>query len=245
MQFQTHCSNLICPLYSLIVLLVSATETVLDFALRWKKSHFLSSDLNRVKALMTTKRGEKDDVGEDYDNHLNNDDITKGETMTMINNVDRAVFKWLSKEITWLRLLRIVIGLKDSRKFFNQWEAKTKPIPPCTRDFSRASSELQVIASNGDCCIAPFVPLVIGRSNCFGFGFSTVMSVKTALILHLLTMRKKMLIVVPHLPVSPNRPLSIYTSVCLRSKFVLSYLAYEVAKNMLSYRFFNVFLKLL
>ena len=58
-----------------------------------KKSHFLSSDLNRVKALMTTKRGEKDDVGEDYGNHLNNDDITEGETMTMINNVDRAVFK--------------------------------------------------------------------------------------------------------------------------------------------------------
>ena len=34
--------------------------------------------------------------------------------------------------------------LKDSRQFFNQWEAKPKPIALCTRDFSRASSELQI-----------------------------------------------------------------------------------------------------
>ena len=87
---------------------------------------------------------------------------------------DRAVFKWLSKVITWLWLLRLVIGLKDSRQFFSLWEAKPKPTAPCTRDFSRASSELQVIARNCDWFIALFVPVVIGRSNCFGFGFSTV-----------------------------------------------------------------------
>ena len=57
---------------------------------------------------------------------------------------------------------------------FNQWEAKPKPIAPCTRDFSRASLELQVIARNFDWFIALFVPVVIGRSDCFGFGFSTV-----------------------------------------------------------------------
>ena len=88
--------------------------------------------------------------------------------------VIRAVFKWLSKVITWLRLLRLVIGLKDSRQFFNQWEAKPKPITPCTRDFSRALSELQVIARIYDWFIALFAPVVTGRSNCFGFGFSTV-----------------------------------------------------------------------
>ena len=49
-----------------------------------------------------------------------------------------------------------------------------KPIAPCTRDFSRASSELQVIARNCDWFIALIVPVVIGRSSCFGFGFSTV-----------------------------------------------------------------------
>ena len=62
----------------------------------------------------------------------------------------------------WLRLLRLVIGLKDSRQFFNQWEAKPKPIAPCARDFSRASSEWQVIARNSDWFMALFVPVVIG-----------------------------------------------------------------------------------
>ena len=61
-----------------------------------------------------------------------------------------------------------------------EWEAKAKPIAPCTRDFSRASSELQVIARNCDWFIAlpaRCLPVVIGRSNCFGFGFSTVIMV--------------------------------------------------------------------
>ena len=35
-------------------------------------------------------------------------------------------------------------------------------------------SELQIIARNCDWFIALFAPVVIGRSNCFGFGFSTV-----------------------------------------------------------------------
>ena len=52
--------------------------------------------------------------------------------------------------------------------------SKTKPIAPRTRDFSRASSGLQVIAMNCDWFTALFVRVVIGRSNCFGFGFSTV-----------------------------------------------------------------------
>ena len=64
--------------------------------------------------------------------------------------------------------------LKDTRQFFNQWEAKPKPIAPCTRDFSRASSELQVIARNSDSFMALFVPVVIGQSDYLGFGFSTV-----------------------------------------------------------------------
>ena len=48
------------------------------------------------------------------------------------------------------------------------------------RDFSCASSELQVTARNSHWFVELFVPVVIGRSNCFGFGFSTVM--KTALL---------------------------------------------------------------
>ena len=76
--------------------------------------------------------------------------------------------------ITWLRLLRLAIGLKDSRQFFNKREPKLRPIALRTHDFSRASSELHVIAGNCDCLIALSAPVVIGRSNCFGFGFSTV-----------------------------------------------------------------------
>ena len=40
--------------------------------------------------------------------------------------------------------------LKISRQFYNQCEAKQKPIAPCTRDFSRALSKLQIIARNSD-----------------------------------------------------------------------------------------------
>ena len=60
------------------------------------------------------------------------------------------------------------------KKFFNQRESKPKPIAPCTCGFSRALSELQVIARNYDWFIALPAPVVIGQSNCFGFGFSTV-----------------------------------------------------------------------
>ena len=62
--------------------------------------------------------------------------------------------------------------LKDSRQFFNQQDAKPKPIVPCPRAFSRASGELHVIARNCGWFKEVFVPVVTGRSNCFGFGFS-------------------------------------------------------------------------
>jgi len=47
-------------------------------------------------------------------------------------------------------------------------------VAPGTRDFSRAVSELQRIARNCDWLIVLFVPVVIGRNDYFGFGFSTV-----------------------------------------------------------------------
>ena len=51
--------------------------------------------------------------------------------------------------------------LKISRQFFNQWEAKPKPIAPCSRDFFRTLSKLQVIARNSDWFIALFASVVI------------------------------------------------------------------------------------
>ena len=65
-----------------------------------------------------------------------------------------------------------VTSLKSSRQSFNQWKAKQ--ITPCTRCFSRALSELQVIVDNCDWLIALFAPVVIGWSNYFGSGFSTI-----------------------------------------------------------------------
>ena len=75
-----------------------------------------------------------------------------------------AVFKWLTKEITRLRLLRLLIGWKDSRQFSDQWEAKAKPMELCTTDFSSALTKLQVIARNSHWFIGL---VVISRSNYF------------------------------------------------------------------------------
>ena len=38
----------------------------------------------------------------------------------------------------------------------------------------KTKTELQIIATNCDWFITLPAPIVIGRSNCFGFGFSTV-----------------------------------------------------------------------
>ena len=65
--------------------------------------------------------------------------------------------------------------LKRVAPVFQPMRSKTKTNRAMyTRDFSRASSEFQIIARNCDWFIVLFVPVVIGRSNCFGFGFSTV-----------------------------------------------------------------------
>ena len=51
--------------------------------------------------------------------------------------------------------------LKRLAPVFNQWEVKPEPIAPCTRDFSRASRELQLIARNSDWFMALFCAFVI------------------------------------------------------------------------------------
>ena len=73
----------------------------------------------------------------------------------------KAVFRRLSKAIVRLVLLRLVIGLKLSRQFFNQWEAIPKPIAPCMHDVSRTLIKLQMIAGKPDWFTALF-DVVIG-----------------------------------------------------------------------------------
>ena len=64
--------------------------------------------------------------------------------------------------------------LKRLAPAFQPMRIETKTNRTMYADFSRALSELQVTAGNGDWFIALPAPVVIGRSNCFGFGFSTV-----------------------------------------------------------------------
>ena len=63
--------------------------------------------------------------------------------------------------------------LKRLAPVFQPMRSKTKTNHTCTRDFSHASGELQVIARNCDWFMELFVPVVIGQSDYFGFGFST------------------------------------------------------------------------
>ena len=85
------------------------------------------------------------------------------------------VFNWVSKVncvCFGFAILRSVIGQQNSRHFFNQWKPKPKPIVSCRRAFSRALRRCHVIASNSDWLTEPFRSVVIGRSNCFGFGYT-------------------------------------------------------------------------
>ena len=76
----------------------------------------------------------------------------------------RAVFKW-PIESDWLKNLAPV---------FQPMRCESKPTAPCTHDFSRALSKLQVIASNSDWFIALFALVVIGWNDFFGLGVLTV-----------------------------------------------------------------------
>ena len=65
----------------------------------------------------------------------------------------------------WLKILAPV---------FQPMRSKAKTNLTMYAWFFRALSELHVIARNFDWFIALSAPVVIGRSNYFGFGFSTV-----------------------------------------------------------------------
>ena len=73
-----------------------------------------------------------------------------------------------------LRFVSLVIGLKISRQYFNQREEKPNPIAAYKHDIYHPLSKLQVIGRNSDWCISLFALVLIGRSDYFGIGFSTV-----------------------------------------------------------------------
>ena len=67
-----------------------------------------------------------------------------------------------------------MIGLKNSRHFFIQSEVQPKPIVTRSHAFSRALRQLPVITSSFDWFTVLSVFFVIGQSNYFGYGFTTL-----------------------------------------------------------------------
>ena len=64
--------------------------------------------------------------------------------------------------------------LKRLAPVFQLMRSQTKTNRTMYAWYSRALSKFQIIARNCDWFIVLFAPVVIGRSNCVGFGFSTV-----------------------------------------------------------------------
>ena len=71
-------------------------------------------------------------------------------------------------------LLRSVIGLENSRHFFNQSHAKLKPIVPWSLVFSRAWGYLHVFTLSSHWLLVMLIFAPIGHCNYFGFGFTTL-----------------------------------------------------------------------
>ena len=67
-----------------------------------------------------------------------------------------------------------MIGSKFSRHFFNQSEVKPKPIVARAGTFSRALCRLRVITWSFDWSSGLSPSFLIGQSNYFGFGFTTL-----------------------------------------------------------------------
>ena len=64
--------------------------------------------------------------------------------------------------------------LKNLAPVFPPMRSKTKTNRTWFARLFRALRKLQIIACNSDWFIAQFAPVVIGRSNYFGIGFSSV-----------------------------------------------------------------------
>ena len=80
-----------------------------------------------------------------------------------------------NSRLLWFRFTTLCDWLKNSRHFFDQSEAKLKPIVTCSHAFSRAWRKIYAFASSSDWFIALFASVVIGQSNSFGFGLNTLM----------------------------------------------------------------------
>ena len=86
----------------------------------------------------------------------------------------KAVFNWVSKEISLFLVLRyytLYDCLRNLAPIYQPVRSKTKTKRVLPHAFSRAWCRLHVFALSSDWFIALFASLVIGQSDNFGFGF--------------------------------------------------------------------------
>ena len=86
----------------------------------------------------------------------------------------RERFSFERRKVIGFHFIHDAIGLKDSRHLFIQSEVKPKPIVTRSHAFSRALRQPHVITSSFDWFNVLSVSYVIGQSNYFGFGFTTL-----------------------------------------------------------------------
>jgi len=97
--------------------------------------------------------------------------------------LDKSGFQ-LSVECSQFCLIRVAFGFsllifcdwlkKNLRPFLNQSEVRPKPTVSLSHTFSRALRHLHVFASTLIGSFCSLCLFVIGQSNCFGFGFTTL-----------------------------------------------------------------------
>ena len=76
--------------------------------------------------------------------------------------------------LLWFCFTSLSDWLKKLVPLLSQSDEKQKPIVTCLHTFSHAKRYLLVLASISDWFILCFVSSVIGLSNYFGFGFTTL-----------------------------------------------------------------------
>ena len=86
-----------------------------------------------------------------------NEVYRKGGKSVLLAMLERFSIECRNSRLLGFVLFRSMIGLQNSRQFFNQSEAKPKTIATRSPAFSRAWRRLHVFASTSDWPIAPFV----------------------------------------------------------------------------------------
>ena len=95
-------------------------------------------------------------------------------TLYKVDTSKADSYSWSRTPIALVCIATLCDWLKISRHFLNQSEVKPKPLATYSYALSRAWHGRRVFASSSDWFIGLFTTVVIGQSNYFGFGFTTL-----------------------------------------------------------------------